>query len=57
MALNHQSVQAIQHLVYSGTINDISRLISRIKDETNSLRAVKELLTRVCASVTGRVRD
>ena len=57
MALNNQSVQAIQHLVYSGTINDIDRLNSRIKDETNSPRAVKELLTRVCAFLTGRVRD
>ena len=47
----------MKHLVYSGTIKDIDRLNSRIKDETNSPRAVKDLLTRVWASVTGGVRD
>ena len=46
-----------KHRIYSGEINDIDHLKSRIKDEIKSLRANKDLLRRVCSSVTGLVPD
>ena len=47
----------MKHRVYADKIRDIDHLKDVIKREVNVIRADKDLLRRVCNSVTGRVEE